>query len=163
MGRITLDCLSSSSAFEEHRHNIDQEYSAKQIVLAEDNAADALLVGEALREHDIHCDLHVIADGEDALALINGLDLDSSLVCPDLVLLDVHLPKCDGFQVLDRLRASPRCGQMPVVVLGSPALSRGRNLLQRDVGTRYFPKPISLDKFIQLGAIIKEAIAAATI
>ena len=85
----------------------------KQIVLAEDNPGDVLLVREALSEHEIHCELRVISAGEDAVALINQLDLDSTLLCPDVLLLDVHLPKCDGFQVLDRLRASTRCRQTP--------------------------------------------------
>lgn len=134
-------------------------YLAKQIVLAEDNPADALLIREALREHDIHCDLHIVSDGESALALIEGLDLGSKLPCPDLVLLDVNLPKCDGFQVLDALRASRRCGQTPVVVLGSPDLNVRQHVAQKDLETRYFPKPISLDKFMELGAVVKDVFA----
>jgi CheY-like chemotaxis protein len=138
---------------------MDQAHLAKQIVLAEDNPADALLVRHALREHDIHCDLHIVSDGESALALIDRLDLDSKLPCPDLLLLDVHLPKCDGFQVLDGLRASERCGLTPVVVLASPDLTGGRHVPQKHPETRYFPKPSSLDKFMQLGAVVKDVFA----
>jgi CheY-like chemotaxis protein len=110
---------------------MDQAHLAKQIVLAEDNPADALLVHHALREHDIHCDLHIVSDGESALALFHRLHLDSKLPCPDLLLLDVNLPKCDGFQVLDGFRASERCGQTPVVVLASPDLPGGDTLPRR--------------------------------
>jgi two-component system, chemotaxis family, response regulator Rcp1 len=100
----------------------------------------------------------VISDGEDARALIERLHLESSVLCPDVLLLDVLFPKCDGFQVLNRLRASPHCGQTPVVVLGSPPLRQNQHHPREDVSTRFFPKPTSFDKFVRLGAVIKEVI-----
>jgi two-component system, chemotaxis family, response regulator Rcp1 len=77
---------------------MDSLYLATQILLVEDNRADIELVCKALREHKIHCDLHIISDGEDALAFIEGLDLDSKLTCPNVMLLALHLPKCDGLR-----------------------------------------------------------------
>jgi CheY-like chemotaxis protein len=80
--------------------------SRHQIVLAEDSPADVELVREALSEHDARCELRIISDGEQAFAYIDGLDIDSTLPCPDLLLLDRHLPKRDGLEILGRLSQS---------------------------------------------------------
>ena len=90
-----------------------------QIVIAEDNPADVMLVRRALDEHAVNYDLRVLSDGEDVVSFVNGLDEDSKIPCPDLLLLDLYLPKRDGNEVLTHLRASQRCGQIPVVVLTS--------------------------------------------
>jgi CheY-like chemotaxis protein len=96
-----------------------ESYSSRQIVLAEDNPADVGLVRAALREHGVDCELHVISDGEGVLSFIDSLDLNSKIPCPDLLLLDLHLPKRDGNEILKYLRASGRCAQTPVVILSS--------------------------------------------
>ena len=90
--------------------DMDTASSPCQIVLAEDNPADVRLVRQALRDHAVHCDLRVIPDGEAVVTFIDGLDLDGKLPCPDLLLLDMHLPKRDGNEILRHLRASERCG-----------------------------------------------------
>ena len=64
--------------------------------LAEDNPADVGLVRQALRDPEVHCELRVIPDGEAVVTFIDGLDLDGKLRCPNLLLLDLHLPKRDG-------------------------------------------------------------------
>jgi CheY-like chemotaxis protein len=132
-----------------------------QIVLAEDNPADIMLVRRALEEHHVHCDLHVLSDGEDAVSFIDGLDVDSKLPCPDLLLLDLYLPKRDGNEVLGHLRASQRCGQIPVVVLTSSDATWDRENAAKNHATHYFRKPSSLDKFMLLGRIVKEVIGRA--
>jgi len=132
-----------------------------QIVLAEDNPADVGLVRYALAEHAIDCDLRVIADGEEAFSFITGLDLDSKLRCPDLVLLDLHLPKRDGNEILNHLRTSERCGQTPVVVLTSPDANTERQNADKNAAIHYFPKSSSLEQFVRLGHIIKEVISRA--
>jgi CheY-like chemotaxis protein len=130
-----------------------------QIVLAEDNPADVELVREALREHNIRCDLRVIADGEQALAFIDRLDLDTKIPCPDVFLLDLHLPKHDGDEILSYFRASERCGKSPVVVLTSSDAIRDQQIAEKHAAVHYFRKPLSLGQFMQLGKIVKEVIA----
>jgi len=129
-----------------------------QIVLAEDNPADVGLVTEALREHQIPHELRVISDGEEALAFIDLLNQDSKLPCPDVLLLDLHLPKHDGGEILKHLQASERCGRTPVVVLTSSDAVWDRQVGDPDRGVRYFRKPASLGQFMQLGRIVKEVI-----
>ncbi len=140
-------------------------YSAisSQIVLAEDNPADVGLVREALREHNIVCNLHVISDGEEVLAFIDRLDADIQLPCPDLLLLDMSLPKYDGQHILKYLRASERCGRTPVVVLTGSQFPADRELAEKLAAVHYFQKTCSLDQFLHLGTIVKKVISKKTV
>jgi len=129
-----------------------------QIVLAEDNPADVGLVRYALSKHDVQCELRVISDGEQALAFIDDLDLNSGLPCPDLFLLDLHLPKRDGHEILQHLRASGRCGQTPVVMLSASEAPSDVENAEKCGAVHYFRKPPSLGQFMQLGIIVKQVI-----
>jgi chemotaxis family two-component system response regulator Rcp1 len=134
---------------------------ACQIVLAEDNAADVGLVRAALREHGVDCALHVISDGEEALSFIDRLDLDSRIPCPDLLLLDLYLPKRNGNEILRYLRASERCARTPVVILTSSDAPSDHENADKNAAIHYFRKPSSLGKFLELGVIIKAVIGRA--
>jgi CheY-like chemotaxis protein len=128
------------------------------ILLAEDNPADVGLVREALREYQVQCELRVICDGEQVLSYIDRLDLDSELPCPDLFLLDMYLPKRDGNEVLTHLRASERCAKTPVVILTSSDSPKDHETAEKNAAIHYFRKPSSLDQFLLLGNIVKDAI-----
>ena len=128
----------------------------KRIVRTENQAADVLLVREALHEQQISCDPHAINDGAEAIAFIKGVDADSNLPCPDLVLLDLHLPKCNGETILRHLRVSERCGQTPVVVLTSSDSPHKHQSAERHAAVHYFRKPSFLSGFIGLGIVFKE-------
>jgi len=119
------------------------------------------LVREALREHKVHCDLHVISDGEQVVSFIDRLDFDSRLPCPDLLLLDLYLPRRDGNEVLKHLRASERCAKTPVVVLTSSDSPRDYETAEKNAALHYFRKPSSLAQFLELGTIIKDVISRA--
>jgi CheY-like chemotaxis protein len=86
------------------------------------------------------------------------MDMDINLPCPDLLLLDLYLPKRDGVEILKHLRASQRCSQIPVLVLTSSAWIRDQHVEENDA-LHYFVKPISLDQFMDLGRIVKEVIS----
>jgi CheY-like chemotaxis protein len=131
------------------------------IVLAEDNPADVGLVRAALREHEVVCDLRVISDGEEALSFIDRLDRDSRIPCPDLLLLDLYLPKRDGNEVLKHLRASERCARTPVVILTSSDAPSDHENAEKNAALHYFRKPSSLGQFMKLGTIVKEVISLA--
>jgi len=131
---------------------------SRQIVLAEDNPADVGLVREALREYHVDCDLHVIPDGQEVLAFIDRLEADSKLPCPDLLLLDLSLPKHDGRHILRYLRSSERCGRTPVVVLTGSDGVDDRAAAEKNAALHYFRKTASLDQFLRLGGIVKAVI-----
>jgi CheY-like chemotaxis protein len=129
------------------------------IILAEDNPADVGLVRAALHEHQVECDLRVISDGEEVLTFLEKIDQNSALPCPDLFLLDLHLPKRDGSEILIRLRASERCGQTPVVILTSSDSPWDQETAQRNAALHYFRKPSSLSQFMRLGTIVKQIVS----
>jgi chemotaxis family two-component system response regulator Rcp1 len=130
-----------------------------RIVLAEDNPADVRLVKEALRQHEVRCELSVISDGEELVSFIRELDRNSETHCPDLLLLDLHLPKRNGNEVLQHLRASSRCGQVQVVVLTSSDAPSDLQCAEQNAAVHYFRKPMSLDQFMHLGRIIKDVLS----
>ena len=121
------------------------------ILLAEDNPADVYLIEEALREHGVAFRIHVAEDGEAAINLLANDEIQ-----PDIVLLDLNMPKRSGSVVLDRLRARPGSEHIPVIVLTSSDSPSDREEAMRLGATRYIRKPTGLDEFIQIGATIKE-------
>lgn len=130
--------------------------SRRYILLAEDNPADALLVREALEDRAVNCEIHVIADGERVVQFIQQIDADSALPCPQLVLLDLNLPKRNGEHILKSLRASERCGQTPVVILTSSESPRDEANATRYAALHYFRKAASLDQFMELSNVVNQ-------
>jgi two-component system, chemotaxis family, response regulator Rcp1 len=126
-----------------------------EIFLAEDNPADVVLVREALREHELDCTLHVTRDGEQAIAFLEGLDKNPQGHRLDLVLLDMHLPKRDGEEILKKLRSTERYAQTPVIIMTASELPDDRENAQKHAARHYFQKPTSLAEFLELGAIAR--------
>ena len=125
-----------------------------RILLVEDNPADAGLVREALEEHGVEGELVVLTDGESAIRFIRALDAQS-IACPDLVIIDLNLPKRPGRDVLECVRQSVWCGHVPVVILSSSDAKEDRAETLRLGASRYIRKPSRLEEFMSLGAIFK--------
>ena len=121
--------------------------------MVEDNPADAGLVREALEEHAVECELVLITNGERAIDFILRLD-EKGLPCPNLVILDLNLPKRPGADILRSIRAS-RCGHIPVVILTSSDSQKDKDDAARLGASGYFQKPSRLDEFIELGRVFK--------
>lgn len=94
------------------------------ILLVEDNPGDVRLTIEALREGKVHNNLHVVGDGVDALAFLHREGQYADAPMPDLVLLDLNLPKKDGRQILTEIKADPELRRIPVIVLTTSAAER---------------------------------------
>ena len=131
-----------------------------RIIRAEDNPADVFLVREALKRENIDCEIHVIADGEEAIAYIDSLDADSALPTFDLLLLDLHLPRQDGESILTRLRSSRRSATVPVVVLTASDSTAEKKSIERHQAVHFFRKPSSLTEFMELGPVAKTALSS---
>lgn len=131
-----------------------------EILLAEDNAADVMLVRTALAEQQIDCALHVMKDGAQAIAFIEKIDADRRQRPLDLLLLDMHLPKHDGEDILKRLRSTERNAQTPVIVMTASDSPRDKEKAQKHAALHYFKKPSDLSEFMQLGDIIRDILAA---
>jgi CheY-like chemotaxis protein len=134
--------------------------TALKILLAEDSLGDILLVRRALEEHNIAYELHVVRDGEEALAFVARMGEPDGVPCPDLVLLDLNLPKIDGHEILSEFRKHPRCAHTPVVVISSSDASRDRARMAGLGIASYFRKPSDLQAFLQLGAVVRKVIEA---
>ena len=132
------------------------ENSVLQLVLlVEDNPADANLVKEAFAEEQIDSTLQVVRDGATAIEFLDRVDADHSAQRPDLVLLDLNLPKISGEDVLKRIRVSPRCTDTKVLIISSSDLGSDRERVMGLGATAYFRKPSTLDEFLQLGPTVR--------
>lgn len=125
---------------------------AIQILLVEDNPQDVTLTLRALRKARIANTIHVARDGEEALDFLfcSGAHTDRSLEDgPDVVLLDLKLPKIDGIEVLQRIKSDDRTRHIPVVVLTSS--SEQRDLVETyNLGVNsYIVKPVNFEQFAE--------------
>jgi CheY-like chemotaxis protein len=123
------------------------------VLLAEDNAADVYLIREALREHQVNCNLQVAADGQEVLEALKG-----QVTRPGdlkLIILDLNLPRHDGIEILEYLRDAG-LGHIPVVVLTSSDSQKDRDMAISLGAVRFLRKPSELEQFLNLGAIFKE-------
>ena len=109
----------------------------------------------ALRQHGIHSEVRVQKDGEEMLRYIDGIDA-GEVPCPNLVLLDLNLPKISGHTILGRLRQSPVCGHVPIIIVSSSNALQDRDTAARLGATNYFCKPNAFDDFMRLGAVVKD-------
>jgi DNA-binding response OmpR family regulator len=116
---------------------------------------DALLVREAIRMEKLPFDVHVASDGEKAIDFIRKAEADPAAPCPQFLLLDLNLPKKDGFEVLRHLRASPKCKHIPVLIITSSDSPDDRGKAA-ELGASYFRKPASYEAFLKLGAVLKQ-------
>ena len=130
------------------------------ILVAEDNDADVILFQEALQHHQIEHQLHVATDGQAALDFVARMGTTPEIPCPDVMLLDLNLPKVDGPTILEEFRKHPECQHTPVVVVTSSDAERDRTQVAAYGPIRYFRKPSDFDAFLELGAVIREVLAA---
>ena len=94
-----------------------------EILLVEDSVDEAELTMQVLQEGRIRNRVYWVEDGEEAIHLIERIDAADDVVCPNIMLLDLNLPRTDGFQVLERLRRSRHCADISVVVMTSSGAS----------------------------------------
>jgi two-component system, chemotaxis family, response regulator Rcp1 len=119
-----------------------------EILLVEDNPADVRLTEEAFREGKIHNTLVVARDGVEAMDFLYRRGKYADAVRPDLILLDLNLPRKDGREVLAEIKADPDLRRIPVVVLTT---SRAEMDIVRSYNLHancYVVKPVDLDQFI---------------
>jgi CheY-like chemotaxis protein len=125
------------------------------IMLVEDNPADARLTEEAMRDCVLPTALHHVWDGEQAMDFLRRAGQYGDAPRPDIVLLDLNMPKMDGRAVLAELKADPRLKTIPVVVLTTSEAEEDILRSYELHANCYVQKPVDLDKFISIVGLIE--------
>ncbi|MFC9430922.1 response regulator [Streptomyces sp. NPDC056987] len=119
-----------------------------EVLLVEDDAGDELMTREAFEDNKIRNTLHVVRDGEEALDFLYRRGPHTDAPRPDLVLLDLNLPKYDGRQVLEQIKTDPELSLIPVVVLTTSSAEEDILRSYKLHANAYVTKPVDLDQFI---------------
>jgi CheY-like chemotaxis protein len=133
-----------------------QEARPIEVLLVEDNPGDVRLTIEAMRETKVLVNLSIAPDGEEALTLLRKEGAHQGAPRPDLILLDLNLPKKDGREVLADIKADSSLRRIPVVVLTT---SRAEEDILRTYDLHancFITKPVDLDQFITVVRSISE-------
>lgn len=121
-----------------------------EFLLIEDNPGDVRLTREALRESKVRNNLSVVGDGEEALLYLRKQPPYTEAPRPDIILLDLNLPRKDGKEVLEIIKTDPKLKRIPVVVITSSEAEQDI-LRTYDLHVNcYVTKPVDLDQFIKV-------------
>lgn len=121
-----------------------------KILLVEDNIGDVRLTEEALKEGNVYSDMHVAMDGVKALSFLHREGEFSDAPRPDVILLDLNLPKKDGREVLAEIKSDPNLKRIPVVVLTTSSAEKDIVATYELHANCYITKPVDLDQFIHV-------------
>jgi CheY-like chemotaxis protein len=127
-----------------------------EILLVEDNEGDVGLVEEVFEEAKIRNILHVAEDGEEAMLFLNKQSHYKDVPTPDIILLDLNLPKKDGREVLEEIKTDEKLKRIPVVVL-TTSKAEEDILKSYDLhANSYITKPVDFDQFIRVVRSIED-------
>jgi CheY-like chemotaxis protein len=118
------------------------------ILLVEDNPADIRLAQETLKDYKLQNSLHVVHDGEAALAYLRREGKFADAVLPDLVLLDLALPKIDGIEVLEQIRKDENLRDLQVVILTASQMDQRMMESFNVTADCYILKPLTLERYL---------------
>lgn len=119
-----------------------------EVLLVEDDPGDVLMTQEAFEEHKVRNRLNVVSDGAEALAYLRQEGEYTGASRPDLILLDLNLPKRDGREVLAEVKNDPELSQIPVVVLTTSQADEDIVRSYRLHANAYVTKPVDFERFI---------------
>lgn len=121
-----------------------------EILLVEDNPGDQRLTLEALKENKINNNISIVEDGEAAIAFLKREHIYENAPRPDLILLDLNLPKKNGREVLEEIKADPNLKRIPVVIL-TTSQAEEDILKAYDLNANcYITKPVDFDNFTNI-------------
>jgi CheY-like chemotaxis protein len=121
-----------------------------EVLLVEDDPGDVMMTREAFQDYKLHNQLHVVSDGAEAMEFLRQEGEHAGRPRPDLVLLDLNLPRMDGRQVLEAIKSDPELASIPVVVLTT---SENEDDVLRSYSLHanaYVTKPVDFARFIEV-------------
>lgn len=128
------------------------------ILLVEDNPADVRLIREAFKDNKTKNDFHVEQDGEAAINYLNNLKSNGNgngTTRPDLIILDLNLPKKNGFEVLEKIKSNPVLKSIPVVVLSTSDSEEHIYKSYNLNANCYITKPVDFNQFLDVVRVIE--------
>jgi len=120
------------------------------ILIMEDNATDVMIMEEALENHKLRVNLHVARDGVEGLQYLRRMGVHANAPRPDLILLDLNMPRKNGHEVLAEVKSDELLRSIPVVVLTT---SKAEDDVARAYGAHvncYIRKPVDFDRFVDV-------------
>jgi two-component system, chemotaxis family, response regulator Rcp1 len=127
-----------------------------EILLVEDNPGDVDLTMEGLHEGKVHNNLSVVRDGDEAMAFLRREGKYANAPRPELILLDLNLPKKNGREVLAEIKGDDRLRSIPVVILTSSKAEEDILKTYKLNANCYITKPVDLDQFIKVVRAIED-------
>ena len=127
-----------------------------EILLVEDNRGDAILAGRAFKEARIANNLTVADTGEAALAILRGEGEAVGCRLPDIILLDLNLPRMNGHEVLKTIKSDDALKHIPVIILSSSNAGQDVTASYAQYASGYIMKPVDLEKFRDVVAAIEQ-------
>jgi CheY-like chemotaxis protein len=119
-----------------------------EILLVEDNPGDVRLTKEALKEGKVYSNLHTVKDGVEAMEFLRKLGKYKDVPRPDIILLDLNLPRKDGREVLEEIKSDRELKRIPVVVLTTSKAEEDVLRTYNLHANCYVTKPVDLEKFM---------------
>jgi two-component system, chemotaxis family, response regulator Rcp1 len=130
--------------------SIGTDAAAIEVLLVEDSPGDVRLTREAFKDAKVHINLNVATDGAEAMAYLKREGDHAKAPRPDLILLDLNLPKKDGREVLAELKESPVLRSIPVVILSTSASEADIHGSYQQHANCYIAKPVDLEGFLKV-------------
>lgn len=126
------------------------------ILLIEDNPGDILLTEEAFEESNFKAVINVARNGEEALNILNKNQGFKDIKTPDIILLDLNLPKINGHEVLNKIKQNKELRKIPVIILTSSAADEDILKSYDSYASGYIVKPVDIEKFAKVVATIED-------
>ena len=127
-----------------------------QVLLVEDNPGDARLTRIALEDGKVHINLSIVDDGVEAMAFLRKQTVYAASPHPDLILLDLNLPKKDGREVLAEIKADQTLKRIPVVILTTSQAEEDIIKAYNLCANCYISKPVDFDQFVKIVQSIED-------
>jgi two-component system, chemotaxis family, response regulator Rcp1 len=131
--------------------SISTHMSEVQILLVEDNEGDILLTKEALKEGRVKNEISVARDGQQALQMLNTAE-----TLPDLILLDINLPRVNGLEVLVAIKTDPRFKMIPVIMLSTSGAEHDIVTSYTNHANCFITKPVDFNRFMEVVRSIED-------
>jgi CheY-like chemotaxis protein len=120
------------------------------ILLVEDNEGDIMLTQEAFEDANLLVEMSVVRDGKEAIDFMNKVGKYSNIELPDLVLLDIKLPKVSGLEVLSHIKENVSAKHIPVIMLTTSSYVKDQDQSKQSNANGYLVKPLAIDRFLKI-------------